>query len=697
MSRKGARSGDTSLRATVRLLSCLLVVLPLIFVIGCNVFGSSATPTPSQGGGPGPTPTPTPTSNSLTLSFTGTGTGAVVSTPQGISCKTGSNQGCSASFTSGTSITLSVTPDPSMVVGGWQGAGCSGTASSCTFTLSANTTVALTLNPAPAASNTLTVAFTGTGTGTVASSPQGISCKTGSNQGCSAPFTSGTSITLTATPDPSMVVGGWQGGGCSGTASTCTLTLSADTTITLTLNPPPATAATSINHIIFLAEENRSFDHYFGKLNDYRSAAPFNLPREVNGLPDNCSSSNSDWAVACGAMNLSPNKAGVATTPIYAFHLKTSCIDGLSPDWIAAHWDFNLEDPTSDSPGTLGVPTNAPDGFVLSAASAALANSEPDTAGVRAMGFYTGDDLSYHYWLATEFATSDAWFNPAPTRTQPNRYYMMGATSGGYAYPLSGGEPLIKSKTIFDELQAAGISWKIYTQLPGGYTYANAFSGFASRYANTGNIVTDPGFSQFISDAQNGKLPAVAFLDKPDSDEKPESNNDIQSGVYETRQLINAVMYGPSWKDSVIIFTFDEGGGLYDHVAPPTGVPSPDGIKPVDICTSASDPRCTLASLTHSAPPYDAEGDFTRYGFRVPLVVISPFTKSGYVSHVTTDYTAWLKFVEKRFGLPPLNARDGWANTSDMSDFFDFQNPPWTTPPQNPPSDPGLSCVDTLP
>jgi phospholipase C len=275
---------------------------------------------------------------------------------------------------------------------------------------------------------------------------------------------------------------------------------------------------------------------------------------------------------------------------------------------------------------------------------------------------------------------------------------MMGATSGGYAYPLVGGEPLIQGKTIFDELQAAGISWKIYTQLPRGYTYADAFAGFQSRYANSGNIVQDPTFAQFIADAQSGNLPAVTFLDKPDADEKPVGlSENIQDGVTETRQLINAVMYGPSWKDSVVIFTFDEGGGLYDHVAPPTNVPSPDGIKPVDICTAANDPRCALASLTHSTPPYDADGDFTRYGFRVPLAVISPFTKSGYVSHVTTDYTAWLKFVEERFNLKPLTARDGWSNTSDMSDFFDYQNPPWTKPPQNPPSDPAMPCYDSLP
>lgn len=454
--------------------------------------------------------------------------------------------------------------------------------------------------------------------------------------------------------------------------------------------PPPPPTSNPVQHIILIAEENRSFDHYFGKLNDYRSAPPFNLPREINGLPDDCSPTNSDWTVPCSAKNLSPDANGVPTTPVYSFRLKTACIEGLSPDWIASHWDFNLTDPTSDTP--------AMDGFAVSAASAALANGEKDTAGIRAMGFYTGDDLPYHYWLATQFATSDTWFSSAPTRTQPNRFYLMGATSGGYAYPPSGSEPPIQAKTIFDSLQAAGVTWKIYTQLPHGFTYASAFSGFMSRFGSSGNIVVDPTFSQFVADAQAGKLAAVSFIEKPDADEKPDGvDNNIQTGVNETRQLINAVMYGPSWKDSVIIFTFDEGGSLYDHVPPPTGVPSPDGIQPVDICTSATDARCAAAALTHGAPPYDPTGDFTRYGFRVPLVVISPFTRPGYVSHVTTDYTAWLKFVEKRFNLQPLTARDGWSNTSNMSDFFNYQNPPWATPPQNPPSDGSGSCYDGLP
>ena len=79
------------------------------------------------------------------------------------------------------------------------------------------------------------------------------------------------------------------------------------------------------------------------------------------------------------------------------------------------------------------------------------------------------------------------------------------------------------------------------------------------------------------------------------------------------------------------------------------------------------------------------------------MIVISPFAKAHYVSHITTDYTSWLKFVEKRFNLKPLTARDGWSNTSDMSDFFDFQNPTWVSPPVNPPSDAAGSCYDGLP
>lgn len=439
----------------------------------------------------------------------------------------------------------------------------------------------------------------------------------------------------------------------------------------------------AVKHIIFHAEENRSFDAYFGKLNEYRASV--GVAQDVDGLPDDCSSTNSNWTVPCSVMNKSPNAQGVPTTPVYAFHLINQCIEDTSPDWISSHWDYDAEAPSTD--------VALLDGFAISAASAALSSGLKDTAGIRSMGFYTEVDLPYYYWLATQFATSDRWFSPAPTRTEPNRYYMVGATSNGHAYPSHNA---LQGKTIFDLLNAAGVTWLIYVS-PNGNLSADAFSGFSTRFAD--HIVP---VSQFITDAQSGNLPQVAYIEKTDADEHPNTGESIQSGVTETQSLVNAVMYGPngtpgpSWSDSVFILTFDEGGSLFDHVpSPTTGIPNPDGVPPQDICTSSSDPRCTEAALTHTAPPFDPDGDFTRYGYRVPLMVISPFTKPNFVSHTVTDYTAWMKFVETRFNLPNLNARDVIA--SDMTEFFDFQNPPLLTPPANPPVDSKGQCYDGLP
>jgi phospholipase C len=144
-------------------------------------------------------------------------------------------------------------------------------------------------------------------------------------------------------------------------------------------------------------------------------------------------------------------------------------------------------------------------------------------------------------------------------------------------------------------------------------------------------------------------------------------------------------MTGPSWKDSAFILTYDEFGGFYDHVPPQPAV-SPDGIPPQDllpgdICTTGSGPNC----------------DFVLTGYRVPLVVISPYSKKNYVSHSVADTTAILKLVETRFGLQALSARD--AAQIDMStEFFDFTTAAWVTPPAPPKQNTGGQCyLDHLP
>jgi phospholipase C len=165
----------------------------------------------------------------------------------------------------------------------------------------------------------------------------------------------------------------------------------------------------------------------------------------------------------------------------------------------------------------------------------------------------------------------------------------------------------------------------------------------------------------------------------------------IQAGAAYVSKLINTLMNSPSWKDSAFILTWDEGGGLYDHVPPFNGngtipaPPNPDGIPPNDMLPG------DICTNTPGAPTCD----FTYTGYRVPLVVVSPFTKKNYVSHTPTDYTAILKLIETRFGVPNLTKRDAWA--IDMTEFFDFVNVPWATPPSPPVQNTTAPCVLTPP
>jgi phospholipase C len=140
--------------------------------------------------------------------------------------------------------------------------------------------------------------------------------------------------------------------------------------------------------------------------------------------------------------------------------------------------------------------------------------------------------------------------------------------------------------------------------------------------------------------------------------------------------LINALMTSTSWKSSAFILSYDEGGGLYDHVAAHTAV-NPDGImpkdlEPGDICTTSTGPTC----------------NFTYTGYRVPLIVISPYAKKHYVDHNYADHTAILKLIETRFNLPALTKRD--AAQINMSSFFNF--PSWLTPPNPPAQNVSGSC-----
>src|SRR5260221_7504522 len=195
----------------------------------------------------------------------------------------------------------------------------------------------------------------------------------------------------------------------------------------------------SINHIVFMAQENRSLDAYFVQLPAYWAANGY-PPQQFDGMPANASNPSFD-----------------GTTTLSAYHFATECIENLSPSWDEAHVDWNRSEPIS--------PTATMDGFVYNAAKIAMDDGFTDTTGLRAMGYYDGSDLNYYYFMASNFATSDRWFAPVMDRTQINRMYLFAATSQGYAYPpgtnAADNAPLT-AQTIFDELQNAGVSWKIY-------------------------------------------------------------------------------------------------------------------------------------------------------------------------------------------------------------------------------------------
>ncbi len=429
---------------------------------------------------------------------------------------------------------------------------------------------------------------------------------------------------------------------------------------------PLAGSLNSINHIVLFMQENRSFDTYFGQLNAFRAKQTPALPQDV----DTWSSGADKTPTNVSTPSYDPN-TGLPGPPIKAFHMQSACSENLTPSWNETHRIFDL----FRTPGAFPM-----DGYAF--VEGKFAHDEfvaglpnfTDFTGKRAMGFYDDTDLPFYYFMAANFATSDRWFSPAPTRTHPNRFYWMAATSQGVISPP---DHQITPKTIFEVMDNNNISWKIYTT--DGHTYFSYFIYFNAHHANVVPL------SQYFTDVKNGTLPQVAYIEtgieingtsSSGVDEHPKSN--IQIGAQFAAKAINALMTSPSWKDTVFIETFDEGGGLYDHV-PPMSVPSPDGIPPIQ------------------PPGINQPGDFTLTGFRVPLIVISPFSKKNFVSHTPMDTTAALKLIETRFHLPNLTNRD--AAMPDMTEFFDFTTDtgPWATPPTPPTQPVNMPCTQGVP
>src|SRR6266498_2017805 len=317
----------------------------------------------------------------------------------------------------------------------------------------------------------------------------------------------------------------------------------------------------NLKHIIFFVQENRSFDNYFGRLGPYK--ASLGLANDVDGLDLNVSL---------------PNTQG---QPVHPFHYQTVCTENLSPSWNESHVDVN---------GGLM------DSFMKTSTSVA---STIDPTGTRAMGYYDQTDLPYYYELASQFATSDRFFSPLLSNTVPNRFYLFTATSFGNIVPPTPPSGGFTQPTIFDHLDQAGVSWRYYYQDGLSSAFIQQFSTYQRDAAKVVSI------SNWTTDVQNDTtLPSVIFIERAGVsglDEHPGSN--VQKGAADGASIINTLINSPSWPDSAFILTYDEGGGLYEHVRPAREV-KPDNIAP---------------KLTST----DKRSDFNQTGFRVPMVVVS--------------------------------------------------------------------------
>ena len=421
--------------------------------------------------------------------------------------------------------------------------------------------------------------------------------------------------------------------------------------------PPTPKTITAVNHIIWHLQENRSFDNYFGQLNAYRTGK--GLAADVDGLKGTESN---------------PDVTGSSQVQVY--HQSNYIIENISAAWNETHVSFSLQ--YNQVPGNQ-VTTYPMDGFVYAAGTFAQhCNADPtcpyapmaDTQGIRAMGYYDQNDLPYYYFMATQYATSDRMFSPAPTRTTPNRLFGLAATAQGWTYPPSA---QLSAKTIFDELTAANISWKIYVD-PAYKTYLNYFTT-SNNPAMQANVRP---LSEYYTDLQNKTLPQVAYIDQILQDEHPDE--DIRCGAASMKQIVDAFVNSSSYSDSVFFLAWDEAGGTYDHVSPQKTV-APDS-SPILL-----------------ERPTDIIGDFTLTGARVPFLAISSFTKPGYVSHTAMDYTAILRYVEQRFldkpGSPVnLTLRD--AAQPSMDEFFDYTNQPNVKVPSTPAQPVPSSCPSKI-
>jgi phospholipase C len=419
-----------------------------------------------------------------------------------------------------------------------------------------------------------------------------------------------------------------------------------------------------VEHVVFLMQENRSFDHYFGTLRGVRGFAD---PHPVT-LP----SGRSVWHQPNGSGELLPFRPAVPD-------LGRTFLPDPPHGWNDTHaaWNGGRHD--------RWVPNK----------------------GVTTMTYHTRADLPYQYALADAFTVCDNYHCSLLGPTDPNRYHMW---TGWVGNDGAAGGPVITNaeagydwSTYPERLERAGISWKVYQDSGAGldaaglwgwtpdpfvgnfgdnsllyfhqYQHAAPGTPLADR-AKVGTSIRDQGRSpdallaDFRADVAHGRLPAVSWVVAPEAySEHPNWEPDF--GTWYVSQVIDALAANPDvWSRMALFVTYDEEGGFFDHLVPPTPPASAaDGLS-----TVATTNELYPGSAAHPAGPYGL-------GMRVPMIVVSPWTRGGWVNSQLFDHTSLIRFLEARFGSgrPDLVEANitPWrrAVVGDLTTAFDFATP----------------------
>jgi len=384
--------------------------------------------------------------------------------------------------------------------------------------------------------------------------------------------------------------------------------------------PDLAPELANIDHIIIVMMENHSFDNYFGML-PHRVPA---LAGRVDGFPQ---------LDGNGIPTVTQTDAAGAT--FHAFPMGTPCQQGdVSQSWSASH---------------LAYDGGAMDGFLLGSSPAAL-------------GYWDDGILPFYYSLASSFPVCDQYFCSTLCQTYPNRVFMMAATAAGLVSTDTPPPTVTPANGhIWEVLNAHSINWAdYYDELPSPGLFGAAWAAEQQGTHLFGPFAGPQATIAAFQAACTAGLAPVVMVEADYQYGSEENPQDIQVGQTFVAGVINALIGSPAWRNSLLIFTYDEHGGYYDHVAPPAALNPGDGSHP-NIANTFGD-------------------DYTLYGFRVPTVIVSPWAKANFTSHTLYDHTSILATIERKFNLPALTLRD--ANANPLSDCLVSAGPaPFLVPP----------------